>query len=271
MDIRGEVTITVRDSEGRVKDKSTSPNTVFDKVRQGLMAEIVGEADAYSIKDIPTRFLFYMNNGAGSEFYDIENRTIGGRGQVTDAEGELVGYEMPISFSTTGITVGSFQGSTTINVLYLLSAHEIVAHTSPAPNPEFTAGDSLDIDYKLIIRSRNTSTSEEFFTRLLATIRGGQDDDGVWQVESKNLKISRAELNEAAGPTLSATDFSLSYGGLSATANIRFDTVTGGTPNLVSYYIVDPDDKYVLVQEESVTVEDFASGFNVIVPLTVSF
>ena len=208
--LRGEVEITVRDKEGRIKSQTQHKNSLVDEVRSGLIKELIGNGN-YSSIVVPTQMVCLTNKLIPTTSDQIgANRWISVDGNSTTINFQVYALKAQVGFS----------GTTTIKTVYLTSNLATIGTANPNPNPSFDDDDYIDVLYKIILTRNDSDVSADLMTRLAEIIKGVDAGTDGFIPGVRNVIISRATLFDGVTDLTGKIDFSFSQDGNTGQASI---------------------------------------------------
>ena len=260
--LRGEVEITVRDKEGKIKSQTQHRNSLVDEVRAGLIKELIGNGN-YSSIVVPTQMICITNKLSPT----TRDRIGANRWVSVDGNSVTINFQVYALKSQIG-----FSGTTTIKTVYLMSDQNTIGTANPNPNPSFDDDDYIDVLYKIILTRNDSDVSDGLVQRLADIIKGVDAGIDGWQPGVRDVIISRATLFDGVTDLTGKIAFSFNRDGNTGRASIRFNEVPSSTPDNITYYINEGAGIFTEAYTQDINMDNtgYTSGDNVIVPFTVS-
>lgn len=269
--VKGQAEVVVH-RQGRVKSRSIMGNTVNTIVTNGLMDRVRG--GDYPDNGVPNSMLV-ATSGNNTETVTAFSH----RGYSTAPDGSSV----TATFSVSDLQLGGGSGST-VSVVALYGTRVpldgvLLAMTgSVSPNPSFTEGDLVDINYQLIFTLDNADMDAAWVARLVASMVG-QDEGSSGYVAKNNLSCSVNYAKAANGVTpvasttiamMGAGNYSEAYTGSALGIHYQ-DVGTGTRPDRVLVYTEDDNGNFIDVGASDLSYTDqplWSTGDNLKVPFS---
>ena len=227
LSVKGQAEVIVH-RQGRVKSRWVMGNTVNDRVTNGLMDRIRG--GNYPDNGVPNSMLVVTSGNDTKTVISFSER-----GYATAQDGGSVTATFSVS-DLQFVGSGSSISSVSLYGTRVPLDGVLLATTSDiSPNPSFSGGDLVDINYQLIFTLGNDDMEPAWVARLVASMVG-QDAGSSGYVANNNLpstvnygtvKDGVTEVASTVFAMMGEGNYSDAYTG--SAEGIYYDAVGSGT------------------------------------------